>query len=58
MNLPSVKYSIVKVKGVDEWKVVKLSTSKVIATFCDKNDAFDHVQRLVEDDVWNAANRD
>jgi hypothetical protein len=54
MNLP--KYTVCKVIGKNEWTVSK--KGKVLFTTSDKNDAFDHVQRLVEDDVWNAANRD
>jgi hypothetical protein len=55
-NLP--KYTVCKVSrhsGVF-WSVN--AGRKELALFATQSEAHDYVQRLVQDDAWNAANRD
>lgn len=54
MNFP--KYTVCKKAGQQIWMICK--GRKVIREFDDESIANQFVQSLVEDDRWNAANRD
>jgi hypothetical protein len=54
-----MKYEIKIIDCPDQGKVFYhvYKKEKLIKTFFDKDDAFDYVQSLIEDDNWHAMNR-